>query len=184
MAKIEERQQQLEDKLGVSAFLWNQMGQLGVQVGGTALGAFIGSYLGKREDVAKFTGSGITKFLENFNILNRTPSVSRMGRIMAGIAGGVIGLIIGGAGAAYSHWKRSEAQKLAVEEINRDLSTLMAKRLKTEDMLQTQGATIEQLLKDEQARQVHDNDLTFSHREKLEAQADAEHETAPKAIAR
>lgn len=123
----EERLANIEKQLGVGRFAAQQAISLGLQFGGAILGYFAGKGLGK-------AGIGQKEIFEGDKSLN-----------ISSAAGAIIGLVVGGTAAGFRGWKKMEGERLAVQEINKDVATIMESRAGFEETLRTQGEVVSEM---------------------------------------
>lgn len=125
-ASPQEKMNNIEKQLSVGRFASQQATALGLQVGGAAIGYFIGKGVGKAG-----IGKEISEGGRSYNI--------------SGIVGAVVGYVIGGIASGFRHWRKVEGERLAVGEINKDVATIMESRAKFEDTLTAQGEMVNEM---------------------------------------
>jgi|GEM_PF-3510679 len=123
----------IEKQLSVGRFAAQEAKTMGFTFGGAILGGLAGLGLGK---------AGLARFLPQ--------QVGAAGnRVIAG-AGAVIGLMVGSVASMYEHWAKVERERLSVKEINKDVASIMEKRVQFENTLEQQQAIIDGMLKQQE----------------------------------
>ncbi len=149
MSNEEEARANIEDKLSVKSFAWSQASQMLLQIGGGVVGFFAGKGISNIGTLAERTGKWV-KSMPYLEKMLEDSTNKEAGKHGITAIGTLVGLTIGGVASLYRHWRRGESERLAVEEINKDMASLMSKRVETENMLQKQGAEVEKLLHEAQ----------------------------------
>ena len=121
------------EELSPKRYALKQLKQWGILFGGTAIGAFAG---GKLFKLFKRKGGGANAHNDLIDeivaemaipdgarkagqkLLNGPLNLDSLGTMI----GAMLGMIVSSIALAYEHWRKVESEKLAVEEMNRDIS--------------------------------------------------------------
>ncbi len=135
------KQDTIEEQLSVSRFTMQQARTLGFQLGGIVLGWFAGKSL-RNSGASKTVGKWFQSNLQGAE----NASAEALGNYVIPWVGAAIGSTIGGIASLYEHWVKVERERLSVQEINKDVASVMASRVQFEDTLNQQHEIVKSLL--------------------------------------
>lgn len=122
--------EEIEKELSVGNFAADQAKTMGLTFGGAGAG-----YL---------AGMGLAQTKVADSITKKIPSINSVGGVKGAAA--FVGLIIGSIASGYSHWKKVERERKGVEEINKDVASVMEKRAQFEETLDKQSEFVKKLV--------------------------------------
>jgi len=134
-----DRQKNIDDKTSFGQYLLKTVKVYGVLIAGGVAGGLAFWSLGKNEKAV----SKITEIFKSFTKDDVTPKAVKGILPVIGIG---IGTILSQIVNAYSGWKRVESETLQVEEVNKDVGTLMEERQKFATTLTRQEQYIQRLI--------------------------------------
>ena len=154
--RMQQRSEELNDKLSFGTYFTKQLRNivvnLGGNIGGAAIGAGLaGAYKPSSLELRPETLAEVEKFGSIGKSIARSPHKWVGGAIGAFIGGNIALLFLG-----YEHWAKGEAERLAVDEINRDISEA---KLRMDPELMRENTTLREMLKAQQvehATPMHD----------------------------
>ncbi len=156
----EERQKNIDAKTSFGQYMLKELQMTGLPLLGGGAGWAATWGLLKNAKINEFVAKRLSrpKWIE-FGVTGKTIFIS---------VGVFIGTFIAGLFNTYGHWKNSESEKLAVNEINQDVANLVTERSKFADTLNRQEA----LIKDLVAK--HGQEKSFSERAAAPSEASAD----------
>ena len=138
-----------KDKLTPMAYIQKQLYDFMVSFGSAALGAVIGSAIGSAMEAKKTKKSDAEH--PGFNDVAReslrdwvgkyADKVSPTGGIIGFFVGSMIGQIVQG----YDRWKKHEAGRLAVAEVNQDIANITVLKQRTNPELVQENQTLREM---------------------------------------
>lgn len=134
-----------KEKLGVGTFASKQAIDFVISMGSMAVGAVAGYFIDKNTYKKPLDGSFIT---EKEGLGAMIPR----GGIRGAVVGGLLGSTIGQFFQGYDRWRKHEAERMAVEEINRDIAGFEAMRQKPPAELVEENARLREMLAIETAK--------------------------------
>lgn len=153
--------EEIEKELSVGNFAAQQARTMGFQLGGIAAGLGVG-LLANRMGAGKWLGSrlesaaarrGMTQAVEQVagEAVDPAGRFQKLGNYIVGGTGAAVGMIGGGIASLYEHWVKVERERLNIQEANRDIASIMEKRVEYEDTLKSQHALVQSMLKKHEA---------------------------------
>lgn len=152
-------QEEIEKELSVGNFAGQQARTMGFQLGGLAAGlglGFLANRMGAGKWVGKKIGGVATREAEHLGeqlggiverIAENTGRAEKLGKYIVNVTGAVVGMIGGGMASLYEHWVKVERERLNIQEANRDIASIMEKRVEFEDTLKSQHELVKTMLK-------------------------------------
>lgn len=118
----------IDKELTPQKFAAEQLLNIVIQFGSAAAGFFIG------------------KALSNVPAIAKRNTAYRFGAFTpASTIGTAVGSVVGSMALGYKHWRKTESERLAVGEINKDVADIIASRTGFEETLEQQGQVVREL---------------------------------------
>jgi len=118
-------EQKHADDLSIGRYTFKKIREMVVMGGGAIGGALAGIFAGKPSEIPLIAA----EVVEEIPLLKRLPTfISGMSKGQAALAGigAMIGTVAGALIIGYEHWRKEESQKLAVDEMNKDMADTIA----------------------------------------------------------
>jgi len=148
----------IEKELSVGNFAAVQARTLGFQLAGIVLGAAAGFGLAKtglKNKVGKWANDlGIKMGLKaplKLTPEEETKAIERAGATAITFISTAVGSVLGGIASMYEHWVKVERERLGVQEINKDVASIMEKRVQFEETIDKQHGIVKDLLAKQEA---------------------------------
>ncbi len=154
MPEETKEQQSFEKKheweLSATRYALKQLVQWGVSLGSTVVGGAGGYLLGKHkpEWVDKTIIKQVKKIPSPFIQDPEVLAALESGGAKKGVAaflGAMAGATLAGVALMFEHWKKEESQKLAVDEMNTDISTALTMHERTNPELLAENNTLREM---------------------------------------
>jgi hypothetical protein len=167
----------IEKELTVGNFAAVQARTVGFQLAGVALGFAAGWGLAKtglKNTIAKWIANSNSRYKagtmhaeEMGEVLSTATDVA--GKWVLPWGGAIIGSTLGGIASMYEHWIKVERERLSVQEINKDVASLMEKRVEFEDTIDKQHAIVKTMLARQESAPTSMADKILAEKEKANA---------------
>ena len=141
--------QDIENELSVGNFAAQQARTIGFQVGGLVAGLGAG-FLANKAGLGKVAGKKALGWFGK-TASGEIKQVEKFGKWLVTATSAVVGMTVGGIASLYEHWVKVERERLSVQEINKDVESLMEKRVQFEDTLDKQHDVVKAMLERQQA---------------------------------
>lgn len=149
--------EQIEKELSVGNFAMQQARTIGFTVGGTLAGLGLAwganktqlvSWLTKKMPsiIKPFSKKTAEKLAEELTDPKQAAEIGDLAKKASYGLGAIGGLFTGTTASMYEHWAKVEREQLSVKEINKDVASIMEKRVQFEDTLDKQHAAIKSIL--------------------------------------
>lgn len=141
-----------KEKLTVQRFVTKQVIDLVISFGSLIVGAAAGYYIDKSTyKPGRNLNQTIDTSLENpQNIIKSF--IPPRGGLRGGVIGAFVGSFIGQTFQGYERWSKHESERMAVEEINRDIAGFQAMRQKANPELVEENNRLREMLAVESAK--------------------------------
>ena len=134
----------VEDELTVGRFAGQQARTMGLIIGGTLAGYLLGKQLIK----TSLPNKVMDLIQKHWFKEATTAEKEAIGKNVVEYGTMAVGYAAGQVGSLYEHWSKVERERLGVDEVNKNVSAMMAKRVQFEETMDRQHEIIQKLIKE------------------------------------